>query len=153
MKKRMENVVGLYDSIQMTNESSVVSDMNAPVIRDMYDPLSGLHDGTITPNAPIVVIGEDLCPPLPGKVHWGLSPASDKERFIEIRKIYKYTDIQLLMLLPKLEPGEYFLVMKVCTENKADFIYPLPILPWRVVEEKEVDMFAGAMRRNSRFYK
>ena len=60
MKKRMENVVGLYDSIQMTNESSVVSDMNAPVIRDMYDPLSGLHDGTITPNAPIVVIGEDL---------------------------------------------------------------------------------------------
>lgn len=153
MKKRMENVVGLYDSIQMTNESSVVSDMNAPVIRDMYDPLSGLHDGTITPNAPIVVIGEDLCPPLPGKVHWGLSPAGDKERFIEIRKIYKYTDIQLLMLLPKLEPGEYFLVMKVCTENKADFIYPLPILPWRVVEEKEVDMFAGSMRRNSRFYK
>lgn len=153
MKKRMENVVGLYDSIQMTNESSVVSDMNAPVIKDMYDPLSGLHDGTITPNAPIVVIGEDLCPPLPGKVHWGLSPAGDKERFIEIRKIYKYTDIQLLMLLPKLEPGEYFLVMKVCTENKADFIYPLPILPWRVVEEKEVDMFAGSMRRNSRFYK
>lgn len=153
MKKRMENVVGLYDSIQMTNESSVVSDMNAPVIKDMYDPLSGLHDGTITPNAPIVVIGEDLCPPLPGKVHWGLSPAGDKERFIEIRKIYKYTDIQLLMLLPKLEPGEYFLVMKVCTENKADFIYPLPILPWRVVEEKEVDMFAGAMRRSSRFYK
>lgn len=149
----MENVVGLYDSIQMTNESSVVSDMNAPVIKDMYDPLSGLHDGTITPNAPIVVIGEDLCPPLPGKVHWGLSPAGDQERFIEIRKIYKYTDIQLLMLLPKLEPGEYFLVMKVCTENKADFIYPLPILPWRVVEEKEVDMFAGAMRRNSRFYK
>lgn len=149
----MENVVGLYDSIQMTNESSVVSDMNAPVIKDMYDPLSGLHDGTITPNAPIVVIGEDLCPPLPGKVHWGLSPAGDKERFIEIRKIYKYTDIQLLMLLPKLEPGEYFLVMKVYTENKADFIYPLPILPWRVVEEKEVDMFAGAMRRNSRFYK
>ncbi len=153
MKKRKENVMGLYDSIQMTNESSVVSDMNAPVIKDMYDPLSGLHDGTITPNAPIVVIGEDLCPPLPGKVHWGLSPAGDKERFIEIRKIYKYTDIQLLMLLPKLEPGEYFLVMKVCTENKADFIYPLPILPWRVVEEKEVDMFAGAMRRNSRFYK
>lgn len=153
MKKRVENVMGLYDNIQMKNEFSVVSDKSTPVIKDIYDPLSGLHDGTITPSAPVVVVGEDLCPPLPGKVHWGLSPAGDRERFIEIRKIYKYTDIQLLMLLPKLDPGEYFLVMKICTKDEISFIYPLPILPWKVVEEKEVDMFADSIRRNSRFCK
>lgn len=28
--------------------------LNTPFIKDIYDPLTGSHDGTITPSAPIV---------------------------------------------------------------------------------------------------
>ena len=34
--------------------------LNTPFIKDIYDPLTGSHDGTITPSAPIVVTGENL---------------------------------------------------------------------------------------------
>lgn len=148
MKKREENVVEVYGNTQTKDRAPVMSAEKYPAIKDIYDPLSGLHDGTITPNAPILVVGENLCPVSSGKVLLGLSPADDKGRFIEIRKIYKYSNIQILVSLPMLEPGEYFLVMKVCMEDNTDFICPLPMSPWRVVEEREMDLFAGSMRRN-----
>ena len=63
-------------------EVSPLSD-SVPVIIEVYDLLSGKHDGTITPWAPIIVSGSRLiC--MPDTVRLCLVSATDAKRVIEI---------------------------------------------------------------------
>lgn len=70
----------------------------------MYDPLTGLRNGTITHlNAPVVT-GENLCLSSLGTIYLGLSPVSDKGTLIHVKRVFKYADTEVLVILPNLEP-------------------------------------------------
>ncbi|MCD8184511.1 MAG: DUF4469 domain-containing protein [Bacteroides sp.] len=111
---------------------------NVPVIKDIYDPLTGLHDGTITPNAPVVITGENLCQSSPDNIVLSLSPANDKNSRIRVKSVYMHTDTQVLMTMPNLMPGEYHPVVEVYRKGKVCSTYVLPVL-WRVLDDGNSD--------------
>ena len=51
------------------------------------------------------------------------------------RQVFKYTDTEVLVILPNLEPGEYSPVMMIHTGDKVDFTYTLPV-SWKVLDER-----------------
>ena len=67
-------------------ELSPLSD-SVPVIIEVYDLLSGKHDGTITPWAPIIVSGSRLDMYARDTVRLCLVSATDAKRVIEIISI------------------------------------------------------------------
>lgn len=94
-----------------------------PVIESIYDPLSRLHDGTLTPHSPILVKGHNLCQ-WPGcKVRFYLSPAQDPQELIPIRAIYTHNTSTVVAILPMLPSGVYIPVMTVTDKegNKETF--------------------------------
>lgn len=121
----------MCDKKQIDNNPEVIVNGDIPVIKDVYDPLTGLRDGTITPNAPIVVTGENLCLSLPENMVLGLSPAENSEQLIRIKTVCKHTDTQVLIVLPDLLPGTYHPVMEIRMEGKVCSTYILPVL-WTV---------------------
>ena len=87
-------------------ELSPLSD-SVPVIIEVYDLLSGKHDGTITPWAPIIVSGSRLDMYARDTVRLCLVSATDAKRVIEIGHIYKYSCNKVILALPALEPDMY----------------------------------------------
>ena len=65
--------------------------LNTPFIKDIYDPLTGSHDGTITPSAPIVVTGENLRLSALEETVLGLAPLENSGCLIQISHVCKYT--------------------------------------------------------------
>ena len=94
----------------------------------------------VTPNAPVVITGENLCLSSLGTIYLGLSPVSDKGTLIHVKRVFKYTDTEVLVILPNLEPGEYSPVMMIHTGDKVDFTYTLPV-SWKVLDERYVNLF------------
>lgn len=59
---------------------------------------------------------------------------------IHVKRVFKYTDTEVLVILPNLEPGEYSPVMMIHTGDKVDFTYTLPV-SWKVLDERYVNLF------------
>ena len=74
-KDRKKIGTELHHNKQERNEYPVILGKNVPVIKEIYDPLTGLRDGTITPNAPVVITGENLCLSSLGTITWGFLPS------------------------------------------------------------------------------
>lgn len=105
---------------------------DVPVITGIYDLLSGRRDGTITPQAPIIVSGTHLNRLRPGEVKLCLVPAIDYKRVIEIHLVYKCAHDRIIVGLPELAAGEYSPAL-ILTKPEAD-IYIFPIV-WVVTHE------------------
>ena len=112
--------------------------LNTPFIKDIYDPLTGSHDGTITPSAPIVVTGENLRLSALEETVLGLAPLENSGCLIQISHVCKYTDTHLLVVLPNLDPGTYSPVLQVYEAGKLVLVYVFPVV-WRVCREGDVD--------------
>jgi hypothetical protein len=140
MKDKKKIVAELHHRKQEKNEFPTLLGKKVPVISSVYDPLTGMRDGTITSNAPVVITGENLCLSSPGTIYLGLSPVSDKGTLIHVKRVFKYTDTEVLVILPDLEPGEYSPVMMIHTGEKVDFTYTLPV-SWKVLDERYVNLF------------
>lgn len=140
VKDKKGIVAELHHKKQEKNEIPMLFGKKVPVISSVYDPLTGMRDGTITANAPVVISGENLCLSSLGTIYLGLSPVSDKGTLIHVKRVFKYTDTEVLVILPDLEPGEYSPVMTIHTGGKVDFTYTLPV-SWRVLEERYTTLF------------
>lgn len=139
MEDKKKIVAELHHKRQEKNEIPTLFGKKVPVISSVYDPLTGMRDGTITANAPVVITGENLCLSSLGTIYLGLSPVSDKGTLIHVKRVFKYTDTEVLVILPELEPGEYSPVMMIHT-GKVDFTYTLPV-SWRVLDERYTALF------------
>lgn len=111
-------------------ELSRLSD-SVPVITEVYDLLSGKHDGTITPWAPIIVSGSRLDMYARYTVRLCLVSATDARRVIEIGHIYKYSCNKVILALPELEPGGYVPAFKILQEDGSTLLQVLSVL-WNV---------------------
>lgn len=111
-------------------ELSPLSD-SVPVIIEVYDLLSGKHDGTITPWAPIIVSGSRLDMYARDTVRLCLVSATDAKRVIEIGHIYKYSCNKVILALPELEPGGYVPAFKILQEDGSTLLQVLSVL-WNV---------------------
>ena len=111
-------------------ELSPLSD-SVPVIIEVYDLLSGKHDGTITPWAPIIVSGSRLDMYARDTVRLCLVSATDARRVIEIGHIYKYSCNKVILALPELEPGGYVPAFKILQEDGSTLLQVLLVL-WNV---------------------
>lgn len=140
MKDKKKTVAELHHRKQEKNEIPMLFGKNVPVINGVYDPLTGLRDGTITSNAPVVITGENLRLSSLGTIYLGLSPVSDKGTLIHVKRVFKYTDTEVLVILPNLEPGEYSPVMTFHTGGEVNFTYTLPV-SWRVLDERYTALF------------
>ena len=111
-------------------ELSPLSD-SVPVITEVYDLLSGKHDGTITPWAPIIVSGSRLDMYARDTVRLCLVSATDARRVIEIGHIYKYSCNKVILALPELEPGGYVPAFKILQEDGSTLLQVFSVL-WNV---------------------
>ena len=111
-------------------ELSPLSD-SVPVIIEVYDLLSGKHDGTITPWAPIIVSGSRLDMYARDTVRLCLVSATDARRVIEIGHIYKYSCNKVILALLELEPGGYVPAFKILQEDGSTLLQVLSVL-WNV---------------------
>lgn len=111
-------------------ELSRLSD-SVPVITEVYDLLSGKHDGTITPWAPIIVSGSRLDMYARDTVRLCLVSATDVRRVIEVGHIYKYSCNKVILALPELEPGGYVPAFKILQEDGSTLLQVLSVL-WNV---------------------
>ena len=111
-------------------ELSPLSD-SVPVITEVYDLLSGKHDGTITPWAPIIVSGSRLDMYARDTVRLCLVSATDARRVIEVGHIYKYSCNKVILALPELEPGGYVPEFKILQEDGSTLLQVLSVL-WNV---------------------
>nr|WP_186974022.1 DUF4469 domain-containing protein [Bacteroides intestinalis] len=111
-------------------ELSPLSD-SVPVITEVYDLLSGKHDGTITPWAPIIVSGSRLDMYARDTVRLCLVSATDVRRVIEVGHIYKYSCNKVILALPELEPGGYVPAFKILQEDGSTLLQVFSVL-WNV---------------------
>ena len=111
-------------------ELSPLSD-RVPVITEVYDLLSGKHDGTITPWAPIIVSGSRLDMYARDTVRLCLVSATDVRRVIEVGHIYKYSCNKVILALPELEPGGYVPAFKILQEDGSTLLQVFSVL-WNV---------------------
>lgn len=72
MKDRKKMAAELHHRKQEGNGTLMIFGRKVPVIKEVYDPLTGLRNGTITPNAPVVITGENLCLSSLGTIYLGL---------------------------------------------------------------------------------
>lgn len=112
----------------INTETLIQKQIKIPTITGVYDPLSRRRDGTITPQAPIVVSGSNLNMLELKNIRLCLIPAVNCDCIIEVIHVYKYSDSVVIVALPALEPGEYFPAVKVLKSNRIEEgqIYVIP---------------------------
>lgn len=94
-----------------------------PIIESIYDPLSRMRDGTLTPYSPILVKGRNLCQ-WPGcEVRFYLCLVDEPQNLIHIRAVYTHTECTVVLVLPTLTCGEYTPVMIVTDEEGHEKIF------------------------------
>lgn len=140
MNDRNKIAVELHHNNPIRNEYLMLFEKNVPIIEGVYDPLTGLRDGTVTPNAPVIITGKNLCSPSIGIINLGISPVSDKGTLIHVKRVFKHTDTEVLVILPELEPGEYSPVVMICTGGRINFTYTFPT-SWKVFDERYSTLF------------
>ena len=101
-------------------ELSPLSD-SVPVITEVYDLLSGKHDGRLDMYARDTV---RLC----------LVSATDARRVIEVGHIYKYSCNKVILALPELEPGGYVPAFKILQEDGSTLLQVFSVL-WNVPDK------------------
>lgn len=108
--------------------------IKVPVITGIYDLLSGKCDGTVTPQAPIIVSGSNLNMLDVGDIRLCLVPAADNQRIIEIHIVYKYSHDRVIVSLPELSLGKYSPAVIIVKPDADKDIYVFPI-SWMVTRE------------------
>lgn len=106
-----------------------------PIITGVHDLLSGRHDGTITPWAPIIVSGSRLDIYALDKVHLCLVSMADRNRITEICHIYKYSHNKVIVTLPDLEPGAYLPAFRILQEDGSTVLKVFSVV-WRVADKE-----------------
>ena len=93
--------------VEIRKIEEVWGGVDIPEITGVYDPLSGLRDGTITSQAPIVVSGYNLNRYALENIRLCLVTHAKPEQVIDIRLVYRYSEGKVVVALPELKPGEY----------------------------------------------
>ncbi|MCE8464508.1 DUF4469 domain-containing protein [Bacteroides nordii] len=101
-----------------------------PVIKEIYDPLSRRRDGTATPQAPIIIIGNHLDMLTKDNIRLCIIPAINEKIIIELRDVYIFSSEKVCAIIPLVDDGEYFLALKIAMEGKERFVYifPMPLI-------------------------
>lgn len=115
----------------MALKDMLKNDDAAPVINQVYDPLSQKRDGTITPCAPVMVFGYNFLYKAWKKIELCLCPIGKPEHLIFGIGVCKHTDEQILAVLPDLEKGEYRPAFRLIDEENKTKVYYFPNI-WRV---------------------
>lgn len=110
----------------VTTEVLIAQQINIPAITETYDLMSKRNDGTITSQGPVIVSGRNLLIFGQEKVCLCLSAATDCNLRIEIHDVYKYSNVRIIISLPALIPGEYFLSVKTVTKGEEESLYIFP---------------------------
>ena len=118
----------------ITTEVLISRQMEVPIITGVYDPVSRKYDGTITPQAPIIVYGRHLDMLDLGNIRLCLASAVDYGKVMEVLHVYKYAHNQVIVSLPFLIPGEYFPAVKLMKKKSEDAVYIFPV-SWVVMQE------------------
>lgn len=87
-------------------EALILEGKLIPVITGIYDPITRKSNGTITPQAPVMISGSHLDMSGWGEFELCLIHSTDNSRIIEISNIHRLSDKNILLTLPYLEPGE-----------------------------------------------
>lgn len=110
----------------ITSEMLIMKEIDIPQITKVYDPLSKRKDGTITPQAPVIVSGCNLNLKASANSRFCLTQIIDFIRVIEFPFVYKCSDEQAILHLPYLEPGEYFPSIIIQESDGKNSVYVLP---------------------------
>lgn len=119
----------------ITTETLINKQLEIPEITGVYDLITRKRDDTITSQAPIIVSGKHLDMLDLGDIQLCIVPATDPDKIMEVRNIYKYTANQVIVSMPPLTPGEYFPAVKVIGKEEEEVMYIFPIT-WVVKPEK-----------------
>ena len=106
-------------------ERGGVGGVDIPEITGVYDPLSGLRDGTITSQAPIVVSGYNLNRYALENIRLCLVTHAKPEQVIDIRLVYRYSEGKVVVALPELKPGEYRPAVILKGDEKKVYVLPM----------------------------
>ena len=101
--------------------------LSIPEITGIYDPLSKKSDGTVTPQAPLVISGRNLLMQGRKDIRFCLVSVIDYIRVIEVKCVYVYSDRKIILSLPELELGEYFPAINMPDEDGLESVYIFPM--------------------------
>lgn len=94
-----------------------------PVIQEVYDPLSRRRNGTITPQAPIIITGCNLEMLTWENTRLCIIPAVNDKILIELNNVHRCSEDKVCAIIPQVDEGEYFLALKILMKDKECFIY------------------------------
>ena len=106
--------------VEIRKIEEVWGGVDIPEITGVYDPLSGLRDGTITSQAPIVVSGYNLNRYALENIRLCLVT-----QVIDIRLVYRYSEGKVVVALPELKPGEYRPAVILKGDEKKVYVLPM----------------------------
>ena len=98
-----------------------------PVIKEIYDPSNERRNGSITPEAHIVITGHNLDMLTWESTNLYLVSSVNDRMLIECGDIHKYSDDKGYMTVPDINEGEYFLALMILMKDKESFLYIFPI--------------------------
>lgn len=101
-----------------------------PVIKEIYDPSNERRNGNITPEAPIVITGQNLDMLTWESTNLYLVSSVNDRMLIECEDIHKYSDDKIYMTVPDINEGEYFLALMILMKDKESFYTSFPYLWW-----------------------
>ena len=101
-----------------------------PVIKEIYDPSNERRNGTITPEAPIIITGQNLDMLTWESTNLYLVSSVNDRMLIECGDIHKYSDDKIYMTVPDINEGEYFLALMILMKDKEVFYTSFPYLWW-----------------------
>lgn len=104
----------------------ITKEIEIPQITKVYDTLSKSKDGTVSPQAPVIVSGYNLKLKASVNSRFCLTQVIDFIRVIEFPFVYKHSNEQAILHLPCLEPGEYFPSIVIQESDGKNSIYILP---------------------------
>lgn len=123
---------------------------SAPVIDEVFDPVTGRRDGKILSCAPVLFTGRNLLRwGQDGRVCFHLSPVEQPERLIPVEQLYRYENTKILVQMPSLDEGQYRLVAEKAEGEGDDdgyAIYPFPA----VFEVKDLSLGEIILQRRQR---
>lgn len=111
--------------VEIRKIEEVWGGVDIPEITGVYDPLSGLRDGTITSQAPIVVSGYNLNRYALENIRLCLVTHAKPEQVIDIRLVYTYSEGKVVVALPELKPGEYRPAVILKGDEKEVYVLPM----------------------------
>ena len=85
------------------------------------------RNGTITPEAPIIITGQNLDMLTWESTNLYLVSSVNDRMLIECGDIHKYSDDKIYMTVPDINEGEYFLALMILMKDKESFLYIFPI--------------------------